>query len=345
MNELIEEKKVQRPIVWMFSGQGTQYFQMGRYLYFNNTTFRYWMDKLDAIALNYVSQSIIAILYDSAHTKNKIFNQILYTHPALFMVQYAMAKTLLAEGFSMPNYLFGASLGEFVAATLADVIDVEIMLFDIIRQAHLFKNYCNDGGMLLVMDNINNFYTNPIFNNSAIFSTAQDNVELAGINFEHCFLVSGLKNKIQKVIKQLHCQNIAHQLLPISIAFHSSFIDNIKDIFNNTFCQRIIRTAKIPILSCATIINTIDPFSVNYLWQIVRQPIKFRQALLNFDKYQNQALYLDLSPTGTMANFTKYNLQEQERYRVMSIMTPFDKDFKNIQIIQNKLQLLSTIEE
>src|SRR5438034_10484919 len=109
-----------KPIVWMFPGQGAQYYQMGKTLYNKNNTFRFWMDKLDAIAANYVGQSIVEMLYDDKHSKSQPFDQTLYTHPALFMVQYSLAQTLLAENFTPPDFLFGASLGEFVAATFAD---------------------------------------------------------------------------------------------------------------------------------------------------------------------------------------------------------------------------------
>jgi acyl transferase domain-containing protein len=54
------------------------------------------------------------------------------------MVQYAMARTLLAAGFAPPDHLLGASLGEFVAAAVAEVAAPEAMLFDLIKQARLF---------------------------------------------------------------------------------------------------------------------------------------------------------------------------------------------------------------
>ena len=83
------------PVVWMFSGQGSQYFQMGRALYDKNRTFRVWMDRLDNVAADFVGQSIVGLLYEPGQSKSQPFDQTLYTHPALFMVQYALAKTLL----------------------------------------------------------------------------------------------------------------------------------------------------------------------------------------------------------------------------------------------------------
>src|SRR5688572_3233408 len=95
------------PVVWMFSGQGAQYFGMGRALYDGNPTFRLWMDRLDGVAADYVGQSIVEILYGEGHAKSQPFEHILHTHPALFMIQYATAETLRAEGFPAPDHLLG----------------------------------------------------------------------------------------------------------------------------------------------------------------------------------------------------------------------------------------------
>src|SRR5450830_312829 len=288
MSGPIRTEPTRQPVVWMFSGQGAQYFQMGRGLYHDNAAFRHWMDKLDAVAADYVGQSIVAMLYDPAHGKSQAFDQILYTHPALFMVQYAMAKTLLAEGFAAPDYLFGASLGEFVAAALADVADAETMLFDVIKQARLFEAYCNGGGMLLVIDQVDSFHDNPVF-------AGDDALELAGVNFDRCFVVSGRLSRIQEVAEQLRRQDVTHQVLPVSTAFHSSQVDGVRDTFSAMFGRRIPRAAQIPVLSCVPDMDAgITLFCADYWWQVIRQPIQFRQALTTFGQRHGQALYLDV---------------------------------------------------
>ena len=57
------------PVVWMFPGHGAQYFHMGRALYDGNETFRYWMDRLDGVAADYVGQSIVDVVYDEQQSK------------------------------------------------------------------------------------------------------------------------------------------------------------------------------------------------------------------------------------------------------------------------------------
>lgn len=323
-----------KPMVWMFSGQGAQYFQMGRALYNTNKTFRFWMDRLDQAAANYVGQSIVEMLYDEKQSKSQPFEQTLYTHPALFMVQYSLAKTLLAENFPPPDYLFGASLGEFVAAALADVAEVEVMLFDIIKQARLFDSHCHGGAMLVVLDDIDSFQTNPVFSMGC---------ELAGINFDRCFVVSGLRSNILQIAGHLKQQDITHQLLPVSVAFHSSLVDGVRETFGKMFAGSVYRPAKIPVVSCAVSAGGNDGnerFSPAYWWRVIRQPIEFGQALAQFKHNHPQAVYLDIGPSGNMAALAKYNLPESRHNRIMPIMTPFGNDHESIEAARGRLLAL-----
>lgn len=341
MNEkILTTKKI--PIIWMFAGQGAQYFQMGRTLYQHNYTFRFWMDNLDKIAINYAGQSIVSLLYNNKYKKNSTFEQTLYTHPALFMIQFAMAKTLLAEGFELPDILFGMSLGTFVAAALAEVIEPEILLFDIISQARLFDIYCAGGGMLLIIDACKQFYCNPIYTGTC---------ELAGINFNNCFIISSKYMNILKIANTLKEQYVTHQVLPVSIAFHSSYIDILEEKFKKIFDNRIYSEAKIPIISC-TISNLINlkfakntdnsqykQFSADYWWQIIRQPMYFKEIIKKIACYYPKALYIDVGPAGNMATFTKYNLPISKHSQIMSIMSPFGEEINNINLTRQKINI------
>ncbi|MCK5666662.1 MAG: acyltransferase domain-containing protein, partial [Thiotrichaceae bacterium] len=264
-------------------------------------------------------------------SKSEPFDQIVYTHPALFMVQYSLAQTLLAEGFPVPDYLFGSSLGEFVAAALADVADVESMLFDIIKQARLFDMHCGAGAMLVVIDDIDTFKTNPLF---------LERCELAGVNFDRCFVVSGLKSNILYIADQLKQQDITHQVLPVSVGFHSSQVDMIKKTFIKTFANNIYRPATMPVISCAVSAGGgSDRFSSAYWWQVIRQPIEFRQSLTEFHSNHPQAIYMDMGPSGNMATFTKYNLPESQHERIMPIMTPFGHEDENIKSVRERVAI------
>src|SRR4051812_8779412 len=101
----------------MFSGQGSQYFHMGRALFEGNATFRHWMTRLDAMVRQSSGASVVETLYSDANRRSDAFDRTLLTHPAIFMVEVSLAQCLMDAGLQ-PDLVLGASLGSFAAAAV-----------------------------------------------------------------------------------------------------------------------------------------------------------------------------------------------------------------------------------
>jgi acyl transferase domain-containing protein len=91
--------------VFMFSGQGSPYYPMGRELFEGGATFRRWMLDLDALVRERIGQSVLSTLYDPARGKTDSFERLLLTHPAIFMIEVALAQALIARKV-VPDYTF-----------------------------------------------------------------------------------------------------------------------------------------------------------------------------------------------------------------------------------------------
>src|SRR5262249_54925545 len=110
----------------MFSGQGAQYYGMGREL-LEHPVFARQLHEQDAVVRELLGRSVVQHLYDQTRTRSERFDDTLLTHPANFKVQYALAEVLRHEGVR-PTAVLGASLGELVAVTVAEVIDRDTAL-------------------------------------------------------------------------------------------------------------------------------------------------------------------------------------------------------------------------
>jgi len=171
---------MKKPIIFMFSGQGSQYYRMGEELFNSNPIFRRWIIKLDSIGAEMIGQSVLKELYGNKR-KSDVFNRTLLTHPAIFMIECALTRTLQEIGIE-PDCVIGTSLGEFVSAAVAGVMDVEEILECVITQAQMLERYCQRGGMLAVIHDVNLYgETQEIYENS----------ELAAVNYCSHFVVSG----------------------------------------------------------------------------------------------------------------------------------------------------------
>ncbi len=78
-----------KPVIFMFSGQGSQYYHMGKELYEKNQTFHDNLNMLNNYLEDLIGKSIISIIFDPQKNKADIFNRISYTNPALFCIQYS----------------------------------------------------------------------------------------------------------------------------------------------------------------------------------------------------------------------------------------------------------------
>jgi len=121
-------QKEDRPVVFMFSGQGSQYVGMGLDLYRTEPVFRTEMDRCFGILNRLMARDVKEILYPAAvgnrGDETGQLNQTEITQPVIFAVEYALAKLLLQWGIS-PYAMIGHSIGEYTAACLAGVLSLE----------------------------------------------------------------------------------------------------------------------------------------------------------------------------------------------------------------------------
>ena len=97
-------------IVFMYSGQGSQYYHMGAQLYEECAHFRDSMDALDYYFREYTGESVLKHVFSHTHNKADPFERMLYTHSAIYMFEYCLTKLLFRDGIE-PDFYLGTSLG------------------------------------------------------------------------------------------------------------------------------------------------------------------------------------------------------------------------------------------
>ena len=316
-------------IVFMFSGQGSQYLNMGREFYESIPLYRKQMHKLDEIPKDILGISIVDILYGSSSRKPERFDNILYTHPALFMVQYSLAQCLLHNDIN-PGYLLGASLGEWVALTVGGAIPAEDALQVVVNQAQLVSGRCPQGGMMAVLDNPK------IFKQLALQNC---HLELAGINFEKHFCISGSSTELEKAVDFFEKRGIIADYLPVKQPFHSSLIDHLKPVFLKIVEKAPIHHSKTPVISPMAV-DTRTIYTAEDIWKIVRNPIMFYDTVVNFfenpiNRSERGYQFIDIGPSGTLANFVKYGLGSRTNIKTHTIMSPFGDDLVKYQSLNS----------
>ncbi|MEO7324493.1 MAG: acyltransferase domain-containing protein [Dokdonella sp.] len=299
--------------VFLFSGQGSHHFQMGRALFDHNALFRTEMTCLDAIVRELAGRSVIEVLYADANQQSAAFDALELTHPAIFMVEYALAQTLIAAGIK-PDLCLGASLGSFAAATMAGFIDAEQALAAVIQQAAALEACCEPGTLIAVLADT------AVFERERLSELA----ELAGVNFASHFVVSTTHDRAVEVEQRLNASQIAFQRLPVAFAFHSRWIDEAHTPFDSFARSLGTDGGTMPLVCCAQA-AVLDALPEGFFWQAVRRPIRFGAAVEMLER-EHVCNYIDLGPSGTLATFLRYLLPTERKPSIHAILSPFGND-------------------
>jgi acyl transferase domain-containing protein len=199
-------------IVFMFPGQGCQFYQMGRELYQNNSVFHRWMNELDALIRVELGHSLIAEIYDANNARSKTFDDLSISHPAIFMVEYALGKTLIEQQIQ-PDYLLGTSLGELAAAALAEALPLSDAIRFVTRQGQLFhrrQSPATEGTMLAILCDESLYQQTPLLH---------DHCDIAAYNAQSLIVIAGQSARIAEAERYLSSRDIVFQRLPVSCAY------------------------------------------------------------------------------------------------------------------------------
>jgi acyl transferase domain-containing protein len=312
-----------KPVIWMFSGQGSQYFNMGRDLYESDPVFRDWMNRCNAVVRRFRQASLLDAIYRPAdRSLSADFIDLHDTHPALFSVQYSLAKTLLSRGMK-PDLMLGYSLGEIIALSVGNALSLEAAIEALLGQANLFTTSARPGAMLAVL--APSLSWDP---QTTLFADTW----LAACNTPEHFVVSGVPDVIDQLQNRLQSREILYFRLPVPIAFHSPLIDSLEHLFHEKLGGLQLGELGYPLVSTACM-SQMTHLPARFCWDVIRRPVRFQESIARLEA-RGPATYVDLGPSGTLAGFLRNLLSSGSKSSVYPLMTPFNRGGETLRRIE-----------
>ena len=224
-----------RPVVFLFSGQGSQYVGMGRGLYESEPVFRDTVDRCAAALAPRLGLDLRDVLYpppDGVETARARLATTALTQPALFVVEYALATLYLEWGIT-PQAMLGHSIGEYVAACLAGVMSLPDALALVAERGRLMEV---PGGAMLAV---------PLPEQEAR-ALLPSSLSIAAINGPALCAVSGPAADVAALEASLTGRGIRAQAIHAASAFHSAMMEPILDAFRAAIGRVSLSAPSIP---------------------------------------------------------------------------------------------------
>ena len=291
-----EAKDESPKIAFLFTGQGSQYINMGRQLYETEPIFRKTLEKCDEILHPYLEKSLLELIYPQGEKEEQekasfVLNQTAYTQVALFAIEYALFKLWQSWGIK-PDVVMGHSVGEYVAATVAGVFSLEDALKLIAHRGRLMQQLPQGGEMLAVMSSVEKV--------NQLITTYSEKIAIAAINGPESIVISGKSEAIATIKKIFNSLEIKTKQLQVSHAFHSHLMEPMLKDFEVIASEITYNQPKVPIvLNITGNLADKDITTASYWVNHIRQPVKFAQSMeiLHQKGYE---IFLEIGPKPTL---------------------------------------------
>ena len=327
-----KQERSDRPVAFMFTGQGSQYAGMAQDLYEAEPTFRAQIDACCELLKPHLGLDLREVIYpkeskveNQEASDNRSLNQTWLTQPALFVIEYALAKLWMEWGIE-PRAMIGHSIGEYVAACLAGVFSLEDALALVAARGRLMQELPSGAMLSVALDE------------EQVRGLLGVRLSIAAVNAPSMCVVSGPAEDVDELDGQLKDQGTACQRLHTSHAFHSAMMEPILESFTRLIQKIKLQAPTIPYISnvSGTWITEAQATDASYWARHLRQAVRFGDGVRELMKEPSLVL-VEVGPGQTLTTLARRNLEKSSERAVLSSLRPSQNRKSDVEFILETL--------
>ncbi|GGL80158.1 hypothetical protein GCM10010129_24740 [Streptomyces fumigatiscleroticus] len=278
-------------VAFLLPGGGTQYPGMGAELYRDHDVYRDIVDECARILRPALGGDLRTTLFDDPKPDS--------TSPfaGLVVTEYALARTLMEAGVR-PDALIGHSLGEYTAACLAGVMELDDMLPLVTERIRLIASA---GGATVGV-------AAPA---EELLPLLDDELSLAAVNGPAACTVAGHADAVTRFEAELTRRGLPFRRLRIPAAAHSHVLDPVLETFERHLRTVTLRPPRIPYVTnvTGTWVTDAQATSVRHWIDHTRRTVRFTDGVTALWERLNPVL-VEIGPGDTMTKLAAAQLAE-----------------------------------
>ncbi len=279
--------------VFLFTGQGGQYTNMGRGLYESEPTFRDIVNRCDEWLRPHLPKPLLSVLYPRRGEATPL-DETQYTHVAMFAVQCGLAQVWRSWGLE-PGLVMGHSVGEIVAATVAGQMSLEDGLMIMRERGRLMQSLPPTGMMASLLAGVERV--------APFLEPYRDRVSIAAVNGPESTVISGERTAVQEILRTLEAQGIKIKPLKVSNSFHSPLVEPVLKEFEQAAARATFRSPQMALFSSMRLelVGSQNLLDARYWSHNLRHTVRFSEAIgAVYD--QGYRVFLEIGPSPILVN-------------------------------------------
>ncbi|MDX6313966.1 MAG: hypothetical protein QOF84_4357 [Streptomyces sp.] len=278
-------------VALVFTGQGSQHPGMTSGLYLHSGGYRAFLDEAAEALRPYTDRSVVDLILSC----DPRVDQTAFTHPALFAVEYALARTLEQAGVQ-PAAVLGHGIGEFAAAVIGGALSLaDAAKLVAVRGA--FLQYLPDGGGMMA--------TCASAEEAEELAAAEPEVAVAAVNAEKAVVLSGALDGLDRIRRRLDKRGIAAVPLNVSHAFHSPLMKPVCAKFETVARRLPGAPSRLPYYSTVRGRMTGEPLYAPYWTEHITAPVRFADAARLMIAQQDLTHIVEIGPKLVLTPFLR----------------------------------------
>ncbi len=278
-------------LAFLFTGHGAQYVGMGKHLYESQPLVRETLDECAAFAAPHLDRPLLTAMYPT--TGSTLLAEPMYAWPALFALEYALARLWLSWGVR-PGALLGHGMGEFAAASVAGVLNPQEAIRLLIIQGRSAQEL-------------------PLGATAAVFADEDrvatalapfaGKVSLAAINGPQHVVITGERRAVQSVLATLERAGIETEMRKEPFTWSSPLLEPSLGAFEEAVRRCDLRPPQRTLISgtMGRPVTDTEPTDAGYWRRQASRPVRFADGLRGLCD-QGYEVFVEIGPAPTLVN-------------------------------------------